>query len=154
MAQHDSVGATASPTVARIPPHRAADTEPPAKPTSHTAEFLQWLYSIPVEQRIKFYFSYAVVLGVGILAFIMFSITNIMIVFTGIWTEIAREHFAAIIGLPSAAAAALFLVLVLSTTAGRIEFEGLGFKFRGAAGPLVFWIGCFLAITAAIKILW
>lgn len=116
--------------------------------------FSEWHSSTPFEQRIRFYFSYLVVIGVGLVTFMTFTIANIMIIAKGIWEDIAREHFAAIIGLPSAAAAALFLVLVLSTTSGDIEFEGLSFKFRGAAGPLAFWIACFLAITLAIKLVW
>jgi hypothetical protein len=68
--------------------------------------------------------------------------------------EIGMTHFAATIGLPSAALAALCIVVVLEGTAGPIQLEGLGFKFKGAAGPIVFWIFCFLAITSAIHLLW
>jgi hypothetical protein len=68
--------------------------------------------------------------------------------------EVALEHFAATVGLPSAAIAALCLVLFLESASGPIEFEGLGFKFKGASGPIVLWVFCFLAITAAIRLLW
>jgi hypothetical protein len=77
-----------------------------------------------------------------------------------IWTgqpwlvEIAREHFAATVGLPAAALVALCIVYFLEHTGGPIEFEGLGFKFRGASGPIVLWVLCFLAITAGIRLLW
>jgi hypothetical protein len=50
----------------------------------------------------------------------------------------------------SAAGAALFVVLVLRAAAGPIEFEVLGLKFRGASGPVVLWIPCFLAIVVGI----
>ena len=69
-------------------------------------------------------------------------------------TEITLAQFPTIIGLPFAALAALCLVLILEAKAGPIEFEALGFKFRGASGPLVLWIFCFLAIVVAIKTLW
>src|SRR3989442_4797467 len=59
---------------------------------------------------------------------------------------VVLDNFAASVGLPAAAAAALFIVLVLKVTNGPIEFEGLGFRFKGAAGPIVFWIMCFLAM--------
>src|SRR4051812_40954181 len=59
--------------------------------------------------------------------------------------DVAREHFAATIGLPFAALAALVIVVVLEISAGPIEFEGFGLKFKGAAGPVVFWILVFLA---------
>ena len=68
--------------------------------------------------------------------------------------EVALAHFAATVGLPSAALAALCIVVFLESSSGPIEFEGLGFKFKGASGPIVLWVFCFLAIAAAIKLLW
>lgn len=65
-----------------------------------------------------------------------------------------KEHFAATIGLPLASIAALCLVIMLKFATGPIEFEGLGFKFRGASGPIVLWVLCFLAMAAAIRLLW
>ena len=53
------------------------------------------------------------------------------------WQEVLRDHFAAIIGLPGAAAVAFALVVFLRQTDGPIEFEGLGFKFKGAAGQVI-----------------
>jgi hypothetical protein len=72
----------------------------------------------------------------------------------GVWYEVAKQHFAAVIGLPMAAVASLFVVLVLRISSGPIEFEGASFKFKGAAAPIVFWLFCFLGIAAAIKLLW
>ena len=68
--------------------------------------------------------------------------------------QLALQHFPAVVGLPSAAIASLCIVVVLEGTAGPVEFETLGLKFKGAAGPIVFWVLCFLAITAAIHLLW
>jgi hypothetical protein len=70
------------------------------------------------------------------------------------WPQLMREHFAAVIGLPGAAAVAFALVGFLRQTDGPLEFEGLGFKFKGAAGQVVMWVLCFLAIAGAIKWLW
>jgi hypothetical protein len=67
---------------------------------------------------------------------------------------IIREHFVTVIGLPSAALVALCVVILLESSSGPLEFEGLGFKFKGAAGPVVLWIACFLAIVISIKLLW
>ena len=47
--------------------------------------------------------------------------------------DIAREHSAAIIGLPLAAHAALCLVVPLEISAGDIEIKGPGYEFNGAA---------------------
>jgi hypothetical protein len=68
--------------------------------------------------------------------------------------DIAKSHFAATVGLPAAALVAMAVVLFLEFNAGPIEFEVVGFKFRGASGPVVLWTFCFMAIAAAIKLLW
>ena len=65
-----------------------------------------------------------------------------------------KEQFAVTVSLPFAAMGASFVVLLLQYTAGPIELETLGFKFKGASGPVILWIAVFLAIVAAIKILW
>ncbi|MBY0322960.1 MAG: hypothetical protein K2X72_29835 [Reyranella sp.] len=70
------------------------------------------------------------------------------------WQRILENHFSAIIGLPSAAAVAFAIVVFLRQTEGPMEFEGLGFKIKGAAGQVFMWICCFLAIAGAIKLLW
>lgn len=66
----------------------------------------------------------------------------------------ALAQIPATIGLPSAALAALCLVMVLENTSGPIEFEGLGFKFKGASGPIILWCIVFLCMAAAIKLVW
>jgi hypothetical protein len=70
------------------------------------------------------------------------------------WTEILRDHCAAIFGLPGAVATAFIIVIFLRQADGPIEFEALGFKFKGAAGQVVMWVLCFLAIAAALKLVW
>lgn len=65
-----------------------------------------------------------------------------------------RSHPAAILGLPGAALTALCIVLILETKSGKIEFEGFGFKFKGASGEIILWVICFLAIVASIRLLW
>ena len=71
-----------------------------------------------------------------------------------LWERIIREHFAAVVGLPMAALLASFIVIALKYAEGPMEFEALGFKFRGASGQVILWIMCFLAITIAIRLLW
>jgi hypothetical protein len=43
------------------------------------------------------------------------------------------------------------LVLLLRTVSGTIKFKALGFKFKGASGPILMWIFYFLAMTLAIS---
>jgi hypothetical protein len=69
-------------------------------------------------------------------------------------TEQFKQHFAGVAGLPAIGMGALVLVLTLRHTEGPIKFEGLGFKFEGAAAPLVFWIMAFLAMCLGAKLLW
>ena len=65
-----------------------------------------------------------------------------------------RDHFAATVGLPFAAIVSLILILILRETTGKLEFEALGFEFRGASAPVLLWVLCYLAITLSIKLLW
>lgn len=68
--------------------------------------------------------------------------------------HIVTEHFPAVIGLPMAGIASFIVVVLLKHVHGPIEFEGLGFRFSGASGPVAMWIACFLAIVMSIKLLW
>ncbi|WP_431203000.1 hypothetical protein ACQ86E_29700 [Bradyrhizobium betae] len=70
------------------------------------------------------------------------------------WTSVSFNHFAATVGLPSAAAGAFIIVALFRTTEGQIKFEGLGFKFEGASGPIIMRVICFLSIAGAIKLVW
>ena len=70
------------------------------------------------------------------------------------FVAVIEKHYAATIAVPLSAISALCVVLVLKATTGPIEFEALGFKFRGASGPLVFWLICFLPMIWAVWLLW
>ncbi len=47
------------------------------------------------------------------------------------------SHLPAVVGIPGAMISAFVLVNVLEQVSGPIEFEGLGFRFKGASGPVV-----------------
>src|SRR6266705_2339715 len=47
--------------------------------------------------------------------------------------RVIELHYAATIGLPLSAISSACIILLLRVTAGPIEFEALGFKFRGAS---------------------
>ncbi|TKJ33946.1 MAG: hypothetical protein CEE38_19060 [Planctomycetes bacterium B3_Pla] len=70
------------------------------------------------------------------------------------WVELSKEHASAVVGIPIATVSAFLLVSILQVTTGKVEFEGIGFKFRGASGPVVLWIACFIAMVISIKLLW
>lgn len=68
--------------------------------------------------------------------------------------RLAVKHFPATVGLPFAALTSLCLVIILESSAGPIEIEGFGIKFKGASGPIILWCMCFFCIASAIKMLW
>jgi hypothetical protein len=96
-----------------------------------------------------------------LIGMVAFGTLELFFIIDGVWlshdpwiVNQAKDHFAAVLGLPTSALASLFVVAILEATTGPIEFEGFGFKFRGASGPIVFWVICFLAISGSIKVLW
>ena len=105
----------------------------------------------PLRRRAAFWFAVIAVIG----AVFVYGWTILLIIqqFRP-WQNVLEKQFAAIVGLPGAAAAAFVLVVFLRQTEGPIEFEGLGFKIKGAAGQLLMWVVCFLSMAGAIKLLW
>ena len=73
---------------------------------------------------------------------------------SGDLVEIAKNHAQGVIGVPWAGGAAFIVVLVLRTSFGAINFKILGTEFKGASGPIVMWVFCFLVEVSAIKLLW
>ena len=75
---------------------------------------------------------------------------------SGSWfLQVLERNYAACVGVPLSALTAFCIVLLLKiVSTGPIEIEALGFKFRGAAGPVVLWIFCFLAVTFGVYLLW
>jgi hypothetical protein len=69
-------------------------------------------------------------------------------------SKIAAVHYAALLGTPMSAITAYCIVSLLKVTNGAIEFECLGFKFKGASGPIILWLLCFLATAFAFHSLW
>ncbi|MGH8188503.1 MAG: hypothetical protein ACREUC_18240 [Steroidobacteraceae bacterium] len=67
---------------------------------------------------------------------------------------VLQAHYAATLGVPMSAAAALCIVLLLETAAGPIQVETPWLTFKGAAAPIILWICCFLAMTFALGWLW
>lgn len=71
------------------------------------------------------------------------------------WMVRLIEHqFAAVILVPMSALGALCIVLLLRLSSGPLEFKAIGFEFRGASGQVVLWVLSFLALIAAVKLLW
>jgi hypothetical protein len=68
--------------------------------------------------------------------------------------KIVTDNFRATIGLPIAGVFAFLVVGLFRSTEGAIKFSVIGLTFEGAAGPIIMWVFCFLAITGSIRLLW
>lgn len=93
----------------------------------------------------------AVVISLGFLAACAVWIAN----FRSDWQiQILREHYAAIVGLPSAAAGAFVMVTLFRQVSGTIRISFGGLSLEGASGPILLWVVCFIAMALAIKMIW
>ena len=68
--------------------------------------------------------------------------------------DLFRVHYVFFVGLPFAGLLAYFLVGTLENTRGKIEFEFVGLKFKGASGPIIMWVIVFLALVASMRVVW
>jgi hypothetical protein len=111
------------------------------------------------EARLRKWVTWIGVAGTGILAAYFFG----FIIYQTIWGQLepanwferlTSERYAALVGTPMSAVTAFCIVSLLKVTSGPIEFEAFTFKFRGASGPIVLWVFCFLVIVAAFRLLW
>jgi hypothetical protein len=84
----------------------------------------------------------------------LFAVADYLFRDPDLFKTLLREHVRAIVGIPMAAGSTFCLVNVLEAFSGRIEFEALGLKFKGASGPIVLWVLSFLAFVLAIRVLW
>ena len=68
--------------------------------------------------------------------------------------QIVKRQFAALVLMPILVGTAVCIVFMFEVTTGAVEFSVLGLTFKGASGPIVFWVLCFLALVAGLKLLW
>jgi hypothetical protein len=106
------------------------------------------------ETKLKKIMSWIAVFGVFLFSLGYFGRVLYLAITEEYWKKLGLLHFPTIVGLPAAAIASIFIVLVLKTVAGPMEFKILGMEFKGASGPTAFWVVCFLSICLAIKITW
>ena len=67
---------------------------------------------------------------------------------------LARDHSAAVFGVPWAGGASLVVVMLFRSSFGDIRLKILGQVFQGASGPIIMWVICFFAEVFAIGYLW
>ena len=69
--------------------------------------------------------------------------------------QMIREHPGGTLGIAISAISAFSVVVVLDVLArDAIEIKFFGFELKGAAGPVVLWVICFLALVAGGEVLW
>ena len=86
----------------------------------------------------------------GFLVFIFYDLIS----GEGWISPLLNEKPAVMLFVPLAALASFCNVLILKITDGPIEFEMIGMKFSGAAGPIIMWVISFLSMCLGIKMLW
>ncbi len=64
------------------------------------------------------------------------------------------KNYLVFFGIPLSALFSFYLVVTLEITRGDIDIEFATLKFKGASGPLIFWVITFLTLTGAMKMFW
>lgn len=70
------------------------------------------------------------------------------------YLEIAKEHFAATVGLATITLTSTFVVKVFRLSSGEIKLRGFGIELSGSSGEVVLFAVVFLVKTFAIYLLW
>jgi len=105
------------------------------------------------ESRFRRYANWSIVIGTGLgtsyfLGFLVYHSLVPVSTINNWFLQILEKHYAACIGVPMSAIAAFCVVLLLKVVSiGSIEIEALGFKFRGASGPVVYGFFVFWRLT-------
>ena len=131
------------------------ETSKPEKPANDAERHHRALSDVQMRRWV----SWVTVIGTGIMSAFFFG----FLIFQAIWGQAAPDtwlsilldkHYAAMVGTPLSAVTAFCIVTLLEVTNGPIEFEALGFKFRGASGPIILWVFSFLAVGIVFHLLW
>ena len=70
------------------------------------------------------------------------------------YSSLVLRNYLIFFGMPYAAFFAYFMVITLESGRGPIEVDFSGLKFKGAAGPLIFWLLIFLSVQLGFKLFW
>lgn len=94
------------------------------------------------------------VIGATAILIAIYLLVLVLSIYRGDVLNLPYQHAGTIFGVPSAVVVSLAVVLLLRTVAGNIQFKVLGMEFKGASGPIIMWILCFLALILAIVRTW
>jgi hypothetical protein len=130
-------------------------TAPETEPAGHLINPAEPNNQHPVVPRLRFLAPWLATGGLmagGVASFGL--ILRVFYANPALFARLLETQVRAIVGIPMAAASSFCVFWVLEATSGGIQFEVIGFKFRGASGPVVLWVMSFLAFVAAIRVLW
>jgi hypothetical protein len=114
----------------------------------------------PAASTLKSMATWGVVLGTAVWTAFFFSFLVASALFPTVVPEswflrMIREHPGGTLGLAISAISAFSVVAILDVLSrDPIEIKLPGFELKGAAGPVVLWVVCFLAIVAGGEALW
>ncbi len=122
---------------------------PPAQPSSNTRH-----------ARLKSLATWGVVIGTAVWSafFFGFLVVSALLpeaVPQSWFLAMLRQHPSGTLGIGLSAISAFSVVAVLDVLSrDPIEIKFLGFELKGAAGPVVLWVLCFIAMVAGAEVLW
>ncbi|REL37892.1 hypothetical protein DYD21_08925 [Rhodohalobacter sp. SW132] len=137
-------------TSSKIPSDRSEEFITPGKNSS---------YDDYIDVKFRRLSQWASVGGTGIASIFFFSFLVWHVLNPGPangWlVRIIQDQYAATVGVPLSAITAFCIVTVLNViNKGDIEFSFLGLTFKGASGPVILWVICFLALILGFSVLW
>jgi hypothetical protein len=95
------------------------------------------------------------VFGISILALAVMYFWVIAVgLRNGLWLPIMEKHFLTVFGGPIAVIVSFSIVQLLRGLHGPIVIESKWVTFKGATGPVILWILCFLSVVGAMWLLW
>ena len=116
--------------------------------------------SAPLRDRLKRCAIWGVVIGTAVWTTFFFGFLVISALFPKVipdswFLQMIREHPAGTLGVDMGTISAFSVVAVLDVFArDPIEIRFFQFELKGAAGPVVLWVVCFLAFVAGAELLW
>jgi hypothetical protein len=120
-----------------MPAGNSADASRNAAPTSSDEKWASLMFKIAVSAAFFWcVFGLSVIYGIRIW-----------------WDAPIHPSFVPFMGVGFGVIVAFAIVLTLKYTSGDIEFKILGNELKGASGPIILWVLCFLVIVYGLYLL-
>jgi hypothetical protein len=117
--------------------------------TEELARFIENKANAPLLENARRKTNSGVAIG-GLLALILIVVA----LWNRVDPEVVKRNLATIGGLPFAFITAFAIVALFRQAETPLDFDGFGLKMKGAAGEIMLWVICFVAISGSIALLW